>query len=130
MRCSLDNNEQSAIEEEFSKSWDGIEKFFVEVSTDFEWINPIFNLIAELRKRGYDQKFRAGQAMTAFVLSRSRKHGLHIGQASLGITLMPDGSMTLNYGGSDGEVKIETKRAEFTPELESLLERLAAHPID
>src|SRR5689334_9497618 len=38
--------------------------------------DTLYGLIAELRKRGYDRHFRAGQSLHYFILSRSRKYGL------------------------------------------------------
>ena len=127
----MDDNEQSQIEEEFLKSWDWAEVFYSDLGAYYELVQKsMLKLIAELRVRGYDRKLRAGQQMFTFIVSRVRKYGLQTGQARLSIYVSPKGVTTISYKGSDGLVELEFENAEFTPELESLLERLLAHPID
>jgi len=62
------------IEGEFISSWDRIERFY-----DNERFPPksrVLQFIHQLRRAGYDRKFRAGQSMWTLMLSRSRRHGL------------------------------------------------------
>jgi hypothetical protein len=118
-------NGQATIEREFSESWDWIEKFYVQQINwyrDAQVLKPIFNLIAELRKRGYDKKLRAGQGVWRFQLSRSHEHGLRLGQPMLGFDIQPDKGMNVVY--------YESPHTAITPEVEDLLARLLSHPID
>jgi hypothetical protein len=126
-------NEQSLIEDEFSKSWDWMERFYegMDAYPNTEWLKKdMLPLIAELRVQGYDRQLRAGQQLTTFVLSRSRKHGLRVEQPKLSITLKQDAGMTVSYRDSDGTSKTEIESNMLTLELETLLTRLMAHPID
>src|SRR5258708_29642903 len=104
-------------------SWDGVEKFYFvnffgwgtpkwfellkrdpseaishEDSTAhqarFKWLEPIQDLIAAMRERGYDRQFRAGQSLYMLVLSRSREHGLRADQPGLRFALNAEGWMT------------------------------------
>jgi hypothetical protein len=127
-------NDQTAIEHEFSESWDHIEKFYAHQINWFhnaQWLKPIFGLIAELRKRGYDKKLRAGQGMMRFQLSRSREHGLRLGQPMLGFAIQPDKGMEVVYYESPHPaIEFKAETVEITPEIEDLLTRLLSHPID
>jgi len=144
------------IGREFSGSWDWIEQFYnrnypvlerqslavIHPTTDrrievFAWfvsrnelIKSIQGLIAEMRKRGYDRQFRAGQSLDILVLSRSREHGLRTGQASLAVILNTKGGMIVSYQDQSTDIEINVERVELTPEVEELLARLLALPID
>ncbi|MCB9762076.1 MAG: hypothetical protein H6741_00120 [Alphaproteobacteria bacterium] len=76
------------IEGEFIVSWDKIEKFYERPR--FGCSQDALDLIAALRQRGFDHTLRAGQSMATFILSRSRRHGLRPGQASVSIVFHPD----------------------------------------
>ena len=152
-------NDWIAIEHEFVTSWDGIERFYVfnffigtpewfdlsgishaefekaglsERIHHREFMKPIRALITEMRMKGYDRKLRAGQSLDSFVLSRSRKHGLRSDQGLLGITLLEEGGMHVEYCPMMGETKIEVHFSEvkLTSGLEQLLDKLVTHPID
>jgi hypothetical protein len=69
---------------EFIQSWDSIETSFNgSPNIDCEWLSildmesfhPMLELFQSMRREGYDQKLRAGQAMCDFCLSRARSHG-------------------------------------------------------
>jgi len=69
---------------EFIQSWDSIETSFdASPNIDCEWLSildmesfhPMLELFKSMRREGYDQKLRAGQAMCDFCLSRARSHG-------------------------------------------------------
>jgi hypothetical protein len=124
----ISDNDQASIEDEFSKSWDGMEQLFALHNTAEN--KSMLTLIADLRAQGYDRQFRAGQQLTTFILSRSRKHGLRGGQAQLSIFIDKQGGMTVRYYDSDTLGKIEVERAGLIPEIELWLKRLLAHPID
>jgi hypothetical protein len=145
------------IEREFSESWNRIEQFYnrnypavapeslavidnptkdrgIEIFSYFacrnELIKSIRDLITEMRKRGYDRQFRAGQSLDILVLSRSRNHGLRTGQANLGVMLNLAGGMIVSYHDQSTDMEINVERVELTPEVEELLARLLAQPID
>ena len=124
------NEEQAVIEKDFIQSWDSIEQFYVQLSQSWKWLNPIHNLIAELRAKGYDKHLRAGQAMDWFILSRSRKHGLREEQPRLVINIDSEVGFTAHYNEPDTNIELAFERVELTPSLEELIERLAKHPID
>lgn len=69
------------IEGEFIESWDFIEQFYRQ-----DWCkvsDAVLEMIAEMRRAGYDRLLRAGQSMSSLGLSRSRRHGLRAEQACL-----------------------------------------------
>ncbi len=124
-------DDQNAIEKAFLESWDRIERHFTNYRVHWNWLASIHSLIAELRKRGYDHQLRAGQAMVTFILSRSREHGLQNGQSHIWFDLNPDGGMKITYIENNQKTnEFEVKRVELTPEIETLLQRLLAQPID
>jgi hypothetical protein len=126
-------NDAKVLVEEFLASWDRMEKFYEVFIEHSRWayIVMILGLIKELRQRGYDRQFRAGQSLATFILSRSRRHGLRRDQANLKIDLNPQGGMSLGYyEPPNQEVEISVETLEVTPEVETLLQCLLSHPID
>ncbi len=127
------DDEQKAIEEAFVQSWNRMEQFFKTHSTfkNYEWLVSMLDLIADLRKHGYDSQFRAGQSMDWFILSRSYEHGMRNEQARIGFALYPEGGMRVTYfEGSGSATELELNQVALTPEIETLLTRLLAQPID
>ena len=156
---SINNNDQQKIEKVFIASWDYVSKFYIlyyfwddpeweELSeidlsvlgtpqnianhhSRWKWLKPIQGLIAEMQKRGYDRQLRAGQSLHTLILSRSRDYDLRAGQATVHINLRKEGGMTVSYWEKpDRSIEITTERVEITPEVEQLLARLLAQPID
>jgi hypothetical protein len=127
------DNTLRSIEKLFSDSWDRAEELRTELFSvaGWEWMNSLWDLVAELRKRGFDRHFRAGFSMHRFVLSRSQKYGLRKDQSCLLIDVHMEGGMTLEYF-ENPDVRLETNvdRIALTPELEQLLMRLITEPID
>jgi hypothetical protein len=116
------------MEEIFSKSWDRLEQFYKSQDSRVWPYANLLTLIAELRQRGYDRQLLSQWRPESFMLSPT---GLSHHDAKLVIYIKKNGVMVLHYhDGASVEIKAEIDHAEFTPELESLLERLAAHPID
>ncbi len=100
-------------------------------SNDRDWLRPIQGLIAEMRRRGYDRKLRAGSSLSSLVLSRSREHLGQPGRECLVITLSPEGGMNVQYWDKSAvSFEIHVDRVDLTPELEQLLDRLLRQPID
>lgn len=123
-------DELNAIETDFVASWDNVERFF-KIQSVREWLKNAPSLITELRARGYDREFRAGTILWIFVISRARKHGLRDDQPHLDIGWDGAGGMVVTYyEAPNTEIRFTVDRIEVTPELENLLQRLLAHPID
>ena len=116
----------------FKASWDSPEPFYEELLSHpgWEWVRPIKGLIRELRVRGYDQNFRAGQAMYLFMLSRSREHGLRLEQPRVIIEPRDDGQMVVEYRSQQDQETVTLNQMAFCPELQHILDRLLAQEID
>jgi hypothetical protein len=125
-------DEQQAIEQDFLRSWDHMEVFFTDFmrKPSWEWLEPMRNLMSQLRERGYDKQLRAGQSLYMLGLSRSRQHGLRREQVCLFIELLREGGMEVHYRDSSETITVEIQHIELTKELEELLARLLAQPID
>ena len=126
-------DEQREIEQAFIASWDDVEHFYAAWMQNlrYEWMQSMLDLIAELRARGYDRQFRAGQQLNALMLSRSREHGLRAGQAWFKIETTPHHGTFVWYAEPPNvRIEFEIEHVEITPEVEDLLNRLLAHPID
>ena len=87
----------------------------------------ILDLIAALRQIGYDRKLRAGQSLDAFVVSRSRKHGLRPEQPSVGFHIH-EGKMRVHSRGLHDEPFVENTRP-MPDRVRDLLDRLSNEPI-
>ncbi len=115
------------IEGEFLHSWNWVERSYVD---DFHFPSrtKVLHFLRQLRQAGYDSRLRAGQSMWAFVVSRSRRHGLPIGQPRI-IFEFHDKDMIVAE--SDG---IETRSFEGSIELsgpvKTVIERLTGRGIE
>jgi hypothetical protein len=116
------------VEGEFLQSWDRMERFYDEVADS--QTHRIRAFLAEMRKAGYDRTLRAGQSLFTLVLSRSRRHGLRPGQPWLAFSFHDRGVDVQGWLGPEGEVERTLPEIALTPEVESLLRRLAAEQID
>lgn len=92
-------DENAPLEEHFMSSWDHMFYFF---SCFLKRPHPqnfqlMIDLIKEFRERGYDKKFRAGQAVSTLILSRSKDYGMREGQHSISIYLTPENTFQINY---------------------------------
>ena len=71
-------------------------------------------LIADLRKRGYDRKLRAGQSMYTFMLSHSREWGLRDEHAYMAFDLDESGGMKVKYREKGSPItEFEVERVEI-----------------
>ena len=117
------------IEGDFILSWDHMEEWYG------EWSNTpstpkVLELIAQMRKRGYDRTLRAGQSTYTFMVSRSRQHGLREDQPCITFGFdINTGSMVMNIR-INGEEKLIYPKIELTPEIDAHLKRLEACNID
>lgn len=82
-----------SVETDFELSWDITEHYFDRAARDAEWIGFFVPFVAELR-RGWAATLRAGQSLTALVLSRARQHGLRVDQSYVRLAPSPDGTLT------------------------------------
>lgn len=113
------------IEGEFLRSWDRIEEFYREPWCEFP--NAVLELIHAMRSAGHDRVLRAGQAMWSLGLSRSRRHGLRSGQASLWFDFLPP-VMDVHAEFAGGGLKDHP--IQFTEEVRRLLDALVAVEVD
>ncbi len=125
------------LETDFIGSWANMELFFERflLFPSWLWLAPIIPFIQSLRKAGYNQKLRAGQSMTTFVLSQSVKHGLRSGQVSVRFIPQPDGQMIVSYSPPldlphyDIRRELTVESATLSDEIEGLLLRLLMQPM-
>lgn len=110
---------------EFLESWDFIEEFVQKILPNNAL--PVTQLIRAMRKKGYDQKLRAGQSMFSVGLSRSQHHGLRGEQPSLWFHFHPP---TMTVQAAFASVTLEEHPLELTHKLEGLLEALIQFDID
>lgn len=126
-----DEHHLDEIELEFLASWDWIEHFYT--PDDFEsypWLKPISDVIAELRRRGYDRKLRPGHSLEMLILSRSCEHGLRKDQATISFLLRDYGGMWVRYWDNGLKTELNLEHVEITPEVDALLQRLLEKPIN
>jgi hypothetical protein len=114
------------IEIEFIKSWDYIEKFYKTMPFANINVPKILEFINQLRQIGFDRKLRAGQTLSALILSRSLHHGLREGQFRLMFVFDND---SLDVFGSDSVWSVNSPRLScprigLTPEIEEILKTL------
>jgi hypothetical protein len=116
----------------FLASWEGAEAFFPTMASrsGYDWLLPMGDLVEELRRRGFDQKFRFGHSLWFLVLSRSRKHGLRTGQPFVEIRPLAEGGLSARYELAGKRGVLKSKSATLTPQLESLLQLLAAEEVN
>jgi hypothetical protein len=115
------------IEGEFTDSWDHIEQFYDQVR--FPPKARVFELIKRLREAGYDRTLRAGQSMFTFIVSRSRRHGLHPEQSRINFEFQSEHEMRVSLKIGDIQGTFVTAIAVSDPLITSL-DQLVARPID
>ena len=126
-------DEQKAIEEDFSQSWDRREEYYNDLifNEGWDWLKPALELVKELHKREYDRKLLVAKPWHLFVLARSRLRDLRPEQTSLSFKFKRESGMRIRYyEGGSFITDFEVERVEITPEIEALLARLLAQPID
>jgi hypothetical protein len=123
----------AAIEAEFVASWDATSRFFKYVNERWSGPNTMIQLIEELRIKGFDRTLRAGTALTTFIVSRSRQHGLRRGQARIIFSVYRDNTMNVRYFENIEDAREFTQpigEELVTPEIEALLTWLVSEPIN
>jgi hypothetical protein len=116
------------IEGEFVVSWDKIEGFFQRFSSKLAWVPEALTFIRQLRQHGYDHTLRAGQSLTTFILSRSRRHGMKPEQPYIVFGFRNDGIQITTY--VDGTKTLNFPVIELNEEINTELKKLEAKEID
>ncbi len=127
------DDEQKAIEATFLWEWERREEFYDDLIREegWSWLIPVKTFIRELRNQGYDRQFLVTKPYHLFGLARSRVRDVRSEQSWLCFKFRSTGAMRVRYyeiGNLISEFEVE--RVEITPEVEALLERLLAQPID
>ena len=111
---------------EFLASWDKMEEFYGKWMREYMDVDPVRELMATLREKGYDEQLRAGQSLSTLILSRSRRHGMRPEQKFVAISFPDEGMVVQDLAGNEvayGEVEV-------VPELLRLLDELVEEEID
>jgi hypothetical protein len=116
------------VEGEFFLSWDRVERFYRMPALP-PGVEAVREMIAAMRRAGYDRTLRAGTSLWRLILSRSRRHGLHPDQPRL-LFQFDDGGMEIldNLDGQDRATSFPTVR--LTLGVEGLLHRLSTREVD
>ncbi|WP_339730544.1 hypothetical protein [uncultured Gimesia sp.] len=117
------------IEGEFIVSWDSVEDIYDYIINSPEYREQIRAFMDSLRKKGYDRSLRAGQSMSTFVLSRSRRHGMEPDDPSLAFDFRDDHIIVYNYLNRGKDIETRYQTTELNPEIDGLLQELIAKPI-
>jgi len=115
------------VEGEFICSWDWIGEFYREELAHWEWSKHMVELLAQMRRAGFDRTLRAGQSMYTLMLSRSRRHGLRDEQPFISIDISDQGLSVRAF--FEEEERFVYREARLTPELDQLLRKLQAEGI-
>lgn len=115
------------IEGEFILSWDSIERFYGKI-VNASFGSEVLEMIAQMRKKGYDKTLRAGQSLYSFIVSRSRRHGLRTNQPRIVFDF--HGNAMDVYIKIDEEEKLSFPKIEYTSQIDVLVKRLEAKGID
>lgn len=124
-----DENEQKTIESDFIQSWNLTEQIYNSSEQHIPRVRFILELIKELRERGYDRQLRAGTQLLTFIVSRARFDGLKQGQYWIRFEAKPEGGARITCR-TDIIIEFEIAQPKITSEIEALLARLLAQPID
>ena len=120
-------NNMDELEREFLASWGGVEAYYSQESRAKRSAS-LLKLVAEMRSRGFDKSFRAGQQMTNFIVSRAKENGLRPEQPNINFSVSESGvDVEINI---DGRHRVFLPEGEFTPEIEQWLRRLEMQPVD
>jgi hypothetical protein len=130
------DDEQKAIEEAFVESWNWTQKRFELISQQEwgKWTTPVLEIIQEFRNRGYDRQLRAGVMLVWLILWRigvDDNNSLRGNVSQIVFKLQVEGSMKIQYWEKpDTREEFDVEQITLTPEIETLLTRLLAQPID
>jgi hypothetical protein len=119
--------EGRGIEGEFLLSWDSIEWFYGEM-VNVSFSSEVLEMIAQMRRKGYDRTLRAGQSLYSLIVSRSRRHGLRTDQPWIAFHFSDD--IMDVHANLDAETRLSFPRIEFTPQVDALMKQLEAREID
>lgn len=125
------SDESQQIEQDFQDSWDKMDEFFHRLVETYHWEGhrPIFNILAEMRQRGYDKQLRAGQSMSTFVLTRARNHHYRAHHGRIRLDVKSTGLQVNYYKKDEEKIEIVTDSFDYTDEIDALIQRLLQEPI-
>jgi hypothetical protein len=130
----MQSEDEKAIEATFVESWYRREEFYDNFIKDdgWNWLAPAKAFVRELRNRGYNRKLLVTKPYHLFILARTRLRDLRSEQTSLiCFKFRSTGAMRVRYYETGNLIsEFDVERIEITPEIEALLERLLAQPID
>src|SRR5207245_11075726 len=110
----------------FIESCDRIEQFYREM--ELPPAASVRAFVAEMRRHGFDRTLRAGQSLYTLMLSRSRRHGLRLGQPHIAFHFR-DQEMDI-FVKIVGERTISVSEIALSNEVEALLKQLEVITID
>lgn len=116
------------IEGEFLTSWDGAEEVYRRLN--YPLAEKCLTFIAAAREAGYDKKLRAGTSLATFIVSRSRRYGLREEQPSIDFRVYDNGETVVHVCLGHQTREYSLPSIELSPQIMSLLDELAAMPID
>lgn len=111
---------------EFIESWNSIENFYEQINGSFT--TKVLELIKELRKKGFDERLRAGQSLDTFLLSRSRRHGLTQEQNFIALRFRIDKDEMIVTDNENNELLVD--QVKISDEFIKLFEGLAKEEIN
>lgn len=113
------------IEGEFLQSWTGIEQFYRQQWCE-TW-HDVRAMIRAMRECGYDRVVRAGQSMSSLILSRSRRHGLEMGQPLVWFGFHPP---LMDVQADFAGVELKDQRIQLTAEITRLGDALVQKEVN
>jgi hypothetical protein len=121
------------IQSDFLKSWDEIENFYNDLTSNegWEYTTPLKNAIRHLRAKGYDKIFRAGKSVYILIISRTKTWEMKSGQHR--IVIEPTMARTFKVCYTDVNnlrLEIETPYLIENKEFYELLNRLMSQPVE
>jgi hypothetical protein len=116
----------------FQDSWEGAEEYYPALShrPGYEFLHPMGAFVEELRRRGFDQKFRLGHALWSLVLSRSLAKRLSPEKPYVEIRPLPEGGLAIHYQLAGKRGVLRSEAITLSPQLVRLLGLLASEQID
>ena len=75
----------------FRASWEQTENWFVRFAAQQEALNPLLDLIRQLKSKGMNEYFRIGSSMYTLLISRSMEYGLRPDQKAVWVRLSEEG---------------------------------------
>lgn len=119
-----------SIEAAFELSWDLAEHYFARLGRSLAWAAFVPGFLTDLRRAGYGPRLRAGQSVSALVLSRAREHGLRDGQRYIRLLPCADAAFAIEAELHTGTIHRRDVLPIAAGWLAEALDALVATPID